>query len=324
MKINVNIILLSLILINWSFVEGQNIGDEFKKGKLYYKITSLSPREVEVASQRETTPLGDDEEALVGSIRIPETVVFHHQVYTVKSIGVYAFSGLRISSVIIGDSIIDIKKRAFVGCEYLDSIVIGGSVKNIEDHAFFDCSAVKTIVIPNSVTYIGEGVFGFCSNLRSLYIGSGVTYIGMSNFEAMYLLSSINVSENNTTYSSEEGVLFDKTKSILFEYPRSKTSISYTIPNSVKNIDGYSFASCQNIESLTIGSEVINIGAYAFYQCQYLKTIISLIENPQLVDLEERIFYQINEKCVLKVPKGSLDAYKNSEKWNSFKVIEEY
>jgi hypothetical protein len=49
-------------------------------------------------------------------------------------------------------------------------------------------------------------------------------------------LTSINVDAGNSNYISEDGVLFNKDKTMLIVCPRGKTG-SYTIPNSITSID---------------------------------------------------------------------------------------
>jgi hypothetical protein len=49
-------------------------------------------------------------------------------------------------------------------------------------------------------------------------------------------LTAINVDPGNTAYTSENGVLYNKAKTILYTYPAGKADTSFTIPNSVTNV----------------------------------------------------------------------------------------
>ena len=57
-------------------------------------------------------------------------------------------------------------------------------------------------------------------------------------------LTSINICSDNTNYSSQDGVLFDKNKNALIQYPIGNERTSYTIPDSVTSIRSYAFEGC--------------------------------------------------------------------------------
>ena len=48
-------------------------------------------------------------------------------------------------------------------------------------------------------------------------------------------LTSIVIAESNTVYSSQDGVLYDKAKTLLIQFPCGKTG-GFTIPASVTSI----------------------------------------------------------------------------------------
>lgn len=74
--------------------------------------------------------------------------------------------------------------------------------------------------------------------------------------------SACSVNNNNKYYSSEDGVLFNKDKSVLLSFPCSKKD-SYTIPSSVTTIAKGAFWGSQ-LTSVTIPDSVTSIGEYAF------------------------------------------------------------
>lgn len=84
---------------------------------------------------------------------------------------------------------------------------------------------------------------------------------------------SINVDESNPAFSSVDGVLFNKNKTVLLAYPRSNTSTAYTIPDSVTTIGDYAFCDCNSLTSVTIPDSVTTIGGYAFAWCYDLESI---------------------------------------------------
>jgi hypothetical protein len=122
--------------------------------------------------------------------------------------------------------------------------------------------------IPNSVTNIVEDAFNFCVNLTSVTIPASLTNIGYSPcilpFYFCTSLRTITVAQNNPAYTSVNGVLFDKGKDELIQYPGGLGG-SYTIPNTVTGIESYAFSGCPSLTSVTIPASVWSIGCYVFY-----------------------------------------------------------
>jgi hypothetical protein len=69
------------------------------------------------------------------------------------------------------------------------------------------------------------------------------------------------------------GVIFNKLKTELIQYPAGNTSASYTIPNSVTRIGDSAFLGAMSLTTLSIPNSVTSIGDYAFYFTEYLTTL---------------------------------------------------
>jgi hypothetical protein len=161
---------------------------------------------------------------------------------------------------------------AFLNCTTLTSITIPSSVTTIGDFAIYGCIGLTNITIPNSVTSIGASAFHSCTNLTSISIGSGVTNIGNYAFNYCPNLTSFSVDFDNLDFMSEDGVLFNKTKTILRGWPNAKAN-SYSIPQNVVNIGIAALSNCVNLTSVTIPDRVIYIGINAFRGCSGLTNI---------------------------------------------------
>ena len=125
--------------------------------------------------------------------------------------------------------------------KYVNLDLSGSTITSIEDGAFWVCTSLTNITIPNSVTNIGETAFYYCESL-----------------------TAINVNSGNTDYSSDQGVLYNKSKTTLIQYPEGKTGNSFVIPNNVTSIGDYAFINCNRLTSITIPNSVTNIGKAAF------------------------------------------------------------
>jgi hypothetical protein len=101
----------------------------------------------------------------------------------------YAFTGSSVTSVIIPDSVTNIQ-NAFGSCKSLTSVTIGNGVINIASGAFGQCTSLTAVTIPNSVNYIGDYAFAYDSSLATVTIGSGVTVMD-SPFRECSSLTSI-------------------------------------------------------------------------------------------------------------------------------------
>ena len=184
-----------------------------------------------------------------------------------------AQGAITIPSQINGKPVTSIGGAAFYYCSSLTSITIPNSVTSIGSNAFDDCHSLTGITIPNSVTSIGWDAFEDCHSLTSVTIGNSVTSIGVRAFNGCKKLTQINVDKANTTYSSVNGVLFNKDKTELIRYPEGKADTSYSIPDSVTSIGYGAFRYCTSLKSITIPDSVTSIEWYAFGNCSSLKSI---------------------------------------------------
>ena len=128
---------------------------------------------------------------------------------------------------------------AFFQCTNLTSVMMGANIATIWNSAFAGCIRLTSITIPRSVTRIGNAAFRSCNNLN------------------------ITVDKNNPAYSSVDGVIFNKSRTALIQYPGGKTG-HYRIPNSVTNIGDFAFAYSAGLTNVTIPTSVTSIGNEAF------------------------------------------------------------
>ncbi len=176
----------------------------------------------------------------------------------------------------------------------IDSIVIREGVSIIGDMAFYECSAL-TVQLPSSITRIGKFAFAHCTNLKYLTIPEKVKTIRRFAFFDCSSLANVYVDENNTSFTSLGGVLFNKDLTSVLLYPEQHEGQSYTLPDTVTTIGEYAFdsAKIQTIDlpdSLTTIEErafsrsklqncvlpegVISIGKNAFEECNYIQSIV--------------------------------------------------
>ncbi|MCX0356053.1 leucine-rich repeat domain-containing protein, partial [Clostridium perfringens] len=185
----------------------------------------------------------------------------------VTSIGDWAFSHNKLTSVSIPDSVTSIGDEAFSNNE-LTSVNIPNSVTSIGNGAFFN-NQLTSITIPNNVTSIGYDAFNR-NKLTSVTIPNSITSIGDNAFSNNQLTS---VTMPNSITSIGDNA-FSNNQLTSVTIPNSVTSIgdgafynnqltSITIPNSVASIGDATFSKNQ-LTSVTIPNSITSISDNAF------------------------------------------------------------
>ena len=193
---------------------------------------------------------------------------------SVKSIGDGAFYDCSsLKSIVIPDGVTSIGYSTFWGCSSLTSVVIPDSVTDIEYVAFLDCSSLTDIAFPDSLTSIGTAAFTNCSSLTSIKIPKNLTTIDDFAFDNCSNLSEFIVDPKNPSFSSEDGVLFDKNMETLLTCPTAKSG-TYSIPSNVTSIGSSAFSGCENLTSIIIPDSVTTINYGAFYGCSNLTSVM--------------------------------------------------
>lgn len=136
----------------------------------------------------------------------------------------------------------------------LPSELDGHKVDTLYYNSLNGCSAVTSITIPDSITDINLFYFDEFTSLTDFYVDS-----------------------NNTVYSSNDGILFNKTGTILLRYPIGRTDKSYTTPDYVTSISNRAFDYSGYLEEITITANVKYVYGGAFRNIPTLNSVT--IEN---------------------------------------------
>ncbi len=175
-----------------------------------------------------------------------------------------------ITEVIINEGVTCIGTGAFAGEGLLEKVTLPRSLTTISDDAFYGCTSLSTIKLPENLTHIGASAFSY-TVLESITIPKSVVSIDDKAFQLMDSLQEIKVSQNNPNYSSEDGVLYNKSKTILLKYPEGKPDHSFTVPDSVTSLNAYCFYSVKHLYELTLPDTIVEMGHYALKDAYFLK-----------------------------------------------------
>ncbi|MBO4545498.1 MAG: leucine-rich repeat protein, partial [Verrucomicrobia bacterium] len=193
---------------------------------------------------------------------------------TVRTMGDWVFADcVNLSNVTIPNSVTVIGEHPFIRCNSLIEVTLPDSLTSIGYGAFDSCASLETVYIGNNVTAIEAYAFYNCRNLTAIELPAKVASIGSYAFNSCNSLTSIEVSDDNTTYSSVDGVLFNKDQTKLILCPAGKAG-EFNIPNGTLSIEGSAFKSCIQLTVVTIPDTVTSIGNEAFRSCTSLQEMI--------------------------------------------------
>ena len=203
----------------------------------------------------------------------------------------------------------EIQGWAFASCALADQLVLPPQLQKIEMGAFNNIRS-SSIYIPASVTEIDGFVFEtywgslrefvvdennpvYCSYEHSLYskdrstliyyvsqpgqtvfeIPDNVTRIETGAFEGSCQLEAFSVADDHPYFSVSDGVLFNKTQTVLLRYPSDKAAYSYAVPSGVTTIGYGAFNGAYGLRHILLPDSLTTIGDKAFGACGGLKSL---------------------------------------------------
>jgi hypothetical protein len=215
-----------------------------------------------------------------------------------------------------------IQDGAFSNCAGVTSVIIPGGVVSIGSTAFYPCTGLNNFyvyptnafysnpggvlcnkdgtyllqypggraggyAIPAGITLIASDAFAYCAGLTSASIPTSVTSIGSRAFQHCTGLISIEVDAGNANFSSQDGVLYNKTKTTLVQYPLGRPGF-FPMPDGVTSIGQFAFESCSGLTGVSMADSLTNIGAWAFRYCTDLTSITIPVST---ISIQEAAFY---------------------------------
>ncbi len=251
-----------------------------------------------------------------------------------------------LSSVVLPNTVTELRVEAFYDCRSLLAITIPASVNSIdpsalncpnmetlvveEGNAVYDsrnnCNALiltsenclvrgcKNTIIPNTVVAIGSNAFSN-SAIETVDIPESVSTIYSTSFYACVELSSITVATGNTVYDSRNdcnAIVETNTNTLI------AGSISTVIPNTVTSIGAYAFSYRfrSDLHQITIPESIVSIGYGAYMGGYGIEAITVLAEVPPV--LGDNVFENVSVDIPVTVPCGTTAAYASATGWSEF------
>lgn len=142
----------------------------------------------------------------------------------------------------------------------------GKPVTVIGDDAFYQHKNMVSITLPDSVTSIEGAPFYRCYSLAKINISANVDFIGDESFFRCSALTEILVDDDNHNYCDIDGVLFNKDKTVLIQYPEGNTANRYEIPTSVTSIQEAAFGyHPRHLKELKFGPNLVDFPDYNMF-----------------------------------------------------------
>ena len=165
----------------------------------------------------------------------------------VVSTGANSISGNTVS---ISDSSLDSLEFTaggsyeFVVAENISDSDLSSLFKNIEKS---NIGASTVDLSASSVTTMNAWLE---SKIESCILPSGVTSLASQTFQNCGDLKEIVVSADNSSFTTVDGVLYNKDKTKLIRYPPSKEGSEFTLPDTVTSLAYGVFLSTKNLETI--------------------------------------------------------------------------
>lgn len=233
-----------------------------------------------------------------------------------------------LETVEIPDGIIRIGESAFRFCRGLTSINLGKGVSELGDGAFAYCESLKSFsvdaenedlaslngdlynsvlttlinyapakedkvfTVPSDVVTIKSEAFLAANNLEKVIIHENVSFIENSAFDSCESLRDISVNENNGSYFSIDGNLYDSYYNTLLTYAMGKSDESFVLPEEVTGIDPWAVRAVPALKKVYIHDGVTTMSTYAFGFCSGLTIYCEAHTQP-----DDWCDYWYDEEC---------------------------
>ncbi|ALO16782.1 bacterial surface protein 26-residue repeat [Salinivirga cyanobacteriivorans] len=183
----------------------------------------------------------------------------------------------------------------FADSDLLETIIFPDSLEEIKTVSFQYCIKLKNVRFPKNLKIIGEFAFDGCVSITHIHLPASVEQVQCAAFSGCDALQKFTLDENHPWFSVNDGVLFSKDQTKLIAFPGGYPHKHYCVPHGTKiigegafsasliesiefpdtliEIEGWSFQFCENLQRLVIPPSVQIIGELAFRQCKKLKSL---------------------------------------------------
>jgi hypothetical protein len=224
----------------------------------------------------------------------------------ITSIGSSAFqycTNLALTELPAG--ITSIGDSTFWGCTNLALTELPAGIISIGNYAFYNCTNLALEELPEGIASIGNNAFSGCTSLALTELPAGIASIGFSTF---YGCTSLALTELPEGITSIGGSAFQNCVNLALTF----------LPAGLISIGGQAFQQCANLFLIELPEVLTSIGNRAFTQCTNLATVTCYATTPP--ELGVYVFSDTSANLEIKVPAGSVEAYKEAPGWIDYET----
>ncbi|MGN0628535.1 MAG: leucine-rich repeat protein [Oscillospiraceae bacterium] len=208
------------------------------------------------------------------------------------TIGEFAFYNMTTiaGTLYLPENIESIGMCAFRFCGFSGEIRLPSNLKYIGRSAFECCYSITGIVFNDKLESIDRNAF-YGNSITSVNLPASVKSIVAVPFNSCKSLENITVDEANPNYCSVDGVLFDKDKTTLIQFPAAKTG-NYTVPSTVKTVGKNAFT-CSELTEIVLSESIEAVEELAFQNSSATIIFLGKVESmgPNVIDNAENVYF---------------------------------
>ena len=204
-------------------------------------------------------------------------------------------------TVSVPDGVKEIGEEAFSENSSIKKVVLPNSVEKIKYNAFFGCENLEEIDLNDELLSIGSSAFSNCKKLVKISLGSSLNDFGSGVFAGCDALETLSLDSKNKKFSYEDGVLYNKDKTTLYEMLSGRKNTTYQMPDTVTKINQYAFWGCDYLLGITLSNNLKKIEPFTFANCTYL-TGVSIPYS--VTTIEEMAFQDCRNLGEVSIPES--------------------
>ncbi len=182
-------------------------------------------------------------------------------------------------------------------------------VTTVGPYAFYGNKKFTEISIPASVRELMTSAFDNNTNLKTINIAEGLEILGENAFQSS-AITQIGLPESLRIICGNA-------------FMRTSNLTSIVIPDRVDSIGTYALYNNSSLTDVTIGRNVANMAQTVFGRSDKITNVVSLNPVPPVCN-GVQFSTTAYSKGTLKVPRGSMEAYKASAGFKDFATVTEF
>lgn len=226
----------------------------------------------------------------VTSIKLPQTI---------REIGQSSLSSTAIEEFIAPESLRVLRTDAFLNCGNLKRVILNEGLQSMGLQVFGECPNIEYVYLPKTLSTIGA--YSFRQSTEKLDHWDGDCPLIDEDRHSLY---------SNSVYGiwSEDPTMID--------IVAGGNLTEYQIPSQAISTQNYALSCCTKLKKLIVHENFRYFGVDVFSHTIELETIVSYAETPPGFDSDEA--FTANKLKEIRVPKESLEEYKNAYGWKNF------